>query len=237
MPPMDFEEPPLLGRFRRRYKRFFAEVELDGGDVVTAHCPNTGSLLGCLVEGAPALLRDSRNPSRKLRHTWQAIEIDGTWVNVDTGLPNRIVHEALEQGALEPLAGYETVEREVPYGEGSRIDLLLGAPGRPRCWIEVKSTTLVRGRVALFPDAVTERGRKHLGELARVAEAGERAVQLFLVSRDDVDEVRPADDIDPRYGEALRDAARRGVEVLAWSTRTDVDAVEIAARLPVVLDE
>ncbi len=232
---MEFDAPALVGRFRRRYKRFFAEVELPDGELVTAHCPNTGSLLGCLEEGAPAILRDSGNPKRKLRHTWQAIEIGGSWVNVDTALPNRIVHEGIESGRIAPLRGYETIRREVPYGQNSRIDLLLTGPDRPDCFVEVKSTTLLRGRTALFPDAVTERGRKHLGELSREARSGRRAVQLFLVSRDDATRFRPADDIDPAYAAALREAVEDGVEVLAYAARTELSRMEIVAKLRVDL--
>ena len=237
---MRFDEPPLEGRFLRRYKRFFADVELPSGEVVTAHCPNTGSLKGCKVEGARAWLRDSGDPKRKLRYTWQAIEVDGTWVNVDTGLPNRLVFEALERNAVRRLAGYRTTRREVKYGENSRIDVLLeDHPRRAgRCYVEVKNTTLSAGRTALFPDAVTERGLKHLGELVRVAEAGERAVQFFLISRADVTTFRPADDIDPAYAQALRDAAERGVEVMAYRTRVEAqefalgDAVRIDLGVP-----
>jgi sugar fermentation stimulation protein A len=225
----------LRGRFLRRYKRFFADVELDGGDVVTAHCPNTGSLKGCLVEGAPVILRDSGNPARKLRYTWQAIRLEGTWVNVDTSLPNHVAREAVESGRIRPLAGHETVRAEVPYGDGSRIDLLLSGRGRPDCYVEVKSTTLTSGRTALFPDAVTARGLKHLGELEEVVRAGGRAVQLFLVARDDVGRFAPADAIDPAYGEGLRRAAAAGVEVLAYSTRVDLAGIRIARKLPVAL--
>ena len=183
---MRFEEPPLEGRLVRRYQRFFAEVELDGGARVTAHCPNTGSLKGCLVEGARVWLRDSRDERRKLRFTWQAVEVGGAWVNVDTGLPNRVVAEALQGGRVPELQGYRALRREVAYGERSRIDVLLtDHPERPgeRCYVEVKSTTLAEGRTGLFPDAVTARGLKHLMELARAAEAGDRAVQFFFVSR------------------------------------------------------
>jgi len=235
---MRFDEPPLEGRFLRRYKRFFADVELDSGAVVTAHCPNTGSLLGCLAEGARVWLRDSRNERRKLRYTWQAVLVGGVWVNVDTSLPNRVVFEALQDGRVRALAGYRALRREVPYGESSRIDVLLSEHARrpgERCFVEVKSTTLARGRTGLFPDAVTERGRKHLAELARAAEAGDRAVQLFFVGRADVRVFRPADDIDPAYGAALRDAARRGVRVLAFGAEVTPCGLLLGAPLKVDL--
>jgi sugar fermentation stimulation protein A len=230
-----FPSPPLRGRLLRRYQRFFAEVELARGERVVAHCPNTGSLLGCLAPGSPVWLRDSRNPARKLRFTWQAVCVGSTWVNVDTSLPNRVVAEALARGAVPELAGYARLRREVRYGRGSRIDLLLEDDERGACHVEVKSTTLIEGGAALFPDAVTERGTKHLHELARLARAGKRAVQLFFVSRADVEVFRPADSIDPAYARALRRAAAAGVEVLAYAARVEARRLELLRALPVDL--
>lgn len=232
---MRIEEPPIEGKLVRRYKRFLTDVELPSGEVITAHCPNTGSLLGCQEPGSAVILRDSGNPARKYRYTWQAIRVGRTWVNVHTGLPNALVGEAVERGLVPELAGYDAVRREVPYGERSRIDLLLEGAERSRCYVEVKSTTLAEGDVALFPDAVTARGRKHLGELARVVAAGDRAVQLFLVSRGDVRRFRPADAIDPAYGAALREAAAAGVEVLAYGTKVGRRSFELGRRLEVDL--
>jgi sugar fermentation stimulation protein A len=229
---MDIGLPTLEGRFLRRYKRFFADVELADGTLVTAHCPNTGSLKGCLVEGARAILRDSQDLERKLRFVWQAIEIDGTLVNVDTALPNRVVHEAVVAGKIPELAGFDEARREVKYGENSRIDLLLSKRrSQQLCYVEVKNTTLAEGHTALFPDAVTERGRKHLGELAKMVEQGHRAVQFFFVSRDDVRSFAPADEIDPAYCAALRAAAAAGVEVLAYAARVTPDTLDIGRRL------
>jgi sugar fermentation stimulation protein A len=230
---MRFPEPPLRARLVRRYKRFLADVELEDGTLLTAHCPNTGSLLGCLEPGSPVWLRDSGNPERKLRHTWQAVRIGRTWVNVDTALPNRVVAEAIASGALPELDGYGSLRREVAYGRRSRIDLLLEDAVRGTCHVEVKSTTLARGEVALFPDAVTERGRKHLGELARLARRGRRAVQFFFVSRGDVRVFRPAEDIDPDYASALRRAVRAGVEVVARRTSVRARSLELGERLDV----
>jgi len=232
---MRFDALPRAGRLVRRYKRFFAEVEAEDGERVTAHCPNTGSLLGCLAPGSPVWLRDSGDPARKLRFTWQAVRVGASWVNVDTALPNRVVAEAVARGDLSELAGYAALRREVAYGRASRIDLLLEDPARARCFVEVKSTTLVEGAAALFPDAPTERGRKHLAELARVVRRGERAVQLFFVNRADVSVFRPADAIDPEYGRALRRAVRAGVEVLAFAARVEPRDLELAHALEVDL--
>ncbi|MFT5286253.1 MAG: sugar fermentation stimulation protein A [Planctomycetota bacterium] len=232
---MKNDVPPLIARFERRYKRFFADVTLDDGSTLTAHCPNTGSLTGCKVEGARVLLRDSNNPKRKLRYTWQAIEIDGTWVNVDTLLPNRVVREAIELGRVPALVGYADLRTEVAYGDRSRIDVLLTDAEKPDCYIEVKSTTLVDGELAMFPDAVTERGRKHLGELVKMVQAGHRAVQLFLVSRGDVTRFQPADHIDPAYGQALREAAIAGVEVLAYTALVNLEETTLGNAIPVEL--
>src|SRR6185436_13653086 len=213
--PMRFSSAPLEGRLVRRYQRFFTEVELAAGERLIAHCANTGSLIGCLAPGSRVWLRDSGNLARKLRFTWQAIRVGRAWINVDTSLPNRVVAEAVAAGLVPELAGYARLRREVPYGRGSRIDLLLEDERRGTCHVEVKCTTYREGSTALFPDAVTERGTRHLGELARLARAGKRAVQFFFVSRADVELFRPADAIDPEYGRALRRAAAAGVEVLA----------------------
>jgi len=237
---MRIEQPVVEGRFMRRYKRFFADVELASGEVVTAHCPNTGSLLGCLEPGAPAWLRDSGDPARKLRHTWQAIAIGGAWVNVDTGLPNRVVAQALRERSIAALgrfdlAPYDTVRTEVKYGANSRIDVLLesASGAAPPLYIEVKNTTLAVGRNARFPDAVTERGLKHLGELGDMIERGARAVQFFFVSRGDVESFEPAADIDPKYAAGLVEARERGVEVVAWTSRVLPEALELERPIPV----
>jgi len=232
---MLLEAPRIEGRLLRRYKRFLADVELADGSVITAHCPNTGGLIGCQDEGSRVWLRDSQDPKRKLRFTWQAIEIGDTWVNVDTNVPNRVVTDAVKHDQIPSLRGYDEVRREVPYGKNSRIDLLLTHEDRPPCYVEVKSTTLVQGRRALFPDAVTARGLKHLEELIGVVHAGERAVQFFFVNRDDVTSFGPADAIDPAYCEALRRAADEGVEVEAWCAHVAEDDVRLVRKLRVDL--
>ncbi len=232
---MRLEAPLLEGKFVRRYKRFFVDVELENGEILTAHCPNTGSLEGCKEAGSPVWLRDSQNEKRKLRHTWQAVQIGRSWVNVDTGLPNHVVRHAVENGKVPELTGYASVRPEVKYGTGSRIDLLLEDENRPPCYVEIKNTTLARGKVALFPDAVTSRGLKHLGELIEVVENGGRAVQFFFVSRADVTSFRPADDVDPAYTRALREAEAAGVEILAYTAKVARDRLALSKPLPIDL--
>jgi len=232
---MRIELPLVEGKLLKRYKRFLTDVELPSGEVLTAHCPNTGSLLGCKDPGSPVWLRDTADPKRKLRHSWQAVKVGDTWVNVDTNLPNRVVAEALRERAVPGLDGYDSVRTEVKYGTNSRIDVLLehSAGELPPCYVEVKNTTLAEAGVARFPDAVTARGLKHLGELEQVVADGARAVQFFFVSRGDVASFEPAADIDPAYTAGLESAVANGVEVTAWSTRVLPDALELDAPLEV----
>ena len=232
---MRFPAPLVEGRLLQRYKRFLADVELADGSRVTAACPNTGSMLGCRDPGSRVWLSTSDSPTRKYRHTWEIVEAAGTLVGINTGLPNRLVREAVETGVIAPLAGYASIRGEVAYGEEkSRVDLLLESPGRPPCYVEVKNVTAaVQNRVALFPDAVSERGAKHLREFIRLKSQGARPVLVFCVQRADVDEVRPADAIDPAYGRTLREAIAAGVEVMAWRARVGIEAIAIETPLAV----
>lgn len=233
-------EPVLKGGvLLRRYKRFLADIVLDTGETITAHTPNTGSMLGCAVPGSRVWLSHSANPGRKYAHSWELVEVaPGVTVGINTHLPNRLVQEGIEQGRIPELQGYAKLRREVRYGEeGSRIDLLLSDHARhPDAFVEVKNVTAaVEAGIALFPDAVSARGSKHLRELANQAERGQRAVILFCVQRCDVHEVRPADAIDPLYGETLRKALERGVEALAYQVRVSPEGAELLQRLPVVV--
>lgn len=232
---MLIEKPLIEGRLIRRYKRFLADVELEDGQVVTAHCPNPGRMIGCVPEGARVVLRDSQDPSRKLLYTFQTVRIGRQWVNVDTSLPNAVVAEAIEAGAVPELAGYAGLRREVACGERSRIDILLEDEERGRCYVEVKCTTLLEDGAAKFPDAVTARGLKHLRELERVVRDGERAVMLFFVSRADARRFEPADEIDPDYGRALREVLEAGVEALVYSARVQPESLSLAERIELVL--
>ena len=222
----------------RRYKRFLADIKLDSGDKITAFVPNTGSLLGCVEPGTRAWVQDTGDESRKHRHTLKLLKPSRALVCVDTGVPNRVVFEAARSQRIPQLAGYREYLPEVPYGVNSRADLCCRVHSQDmlrRCWVEVKSTTLRRGRTALFPAAVTQRGLKHLRELSAAVANGEDALQLFFVQRGDCDEFRPADDIDPAYGAGLRDAAAAGVTLVALQARISTTSITVRRQLPVKL--
>jgi sugar fermentation stimulation protein A len=248
---MQFTPPLVQATLVRRYKRFLADVVLPDGTPATVSCPNTGAMLGLAAPGLTVHLSTHEGGGRKYRHALELVEVpalDGGAARVAVGInpqvPNTLVAAALAEGRLPELAGYPLHRREVPYGENSRIDFLLseheGAGGpdnakTPRCYVEVKNVHLCRRpRLAEFPDSVTARGAKHLAELARVAEAGKRAVMLYIVQREDVDELAFAHDIDPTYALAVRHAARRGVEFLAWRCRVSPRGVIIGEKITVL---
>jgi sugar fermentation stimulation protein A len=232
---MFLPQPLYPGLLIRRYQRFLADVELADGSIVTAHCPNSGSMKGCALPGSPVLLSISDKAGRRLKYTWEMVKREGNWVGINTGLPNRLVREGIENGVVSELQGYTSIRPEVRYGEEkSRIDLLLEGPAG-LCYVEVKNVTLVEGNMALFPDAVTTRGQKHLRELMEVVRKGHRGVIFFVVQRGDGEAVAPADAIDPEYGRLLRLAAANGVEVLAYRASVSPDEVMLTHRLPVIL--
>lgn len=227
----------LAGRLLRRYKRFLADVETEDGRLVTVHCPNPGSMLGCDRAGAAVRCSTSDDPRRRLRHTLEMIRLGSTWVGLHTLRANQLVRLALEAGALPGLAGYRSIRPEATAARGSRLDFrLAGHPSDARtAWVEVKSVTLARARRAEFPDSVTLRGQKHVDTLRRLERRGQRAVLLFVVQRADCDAVGPADAIDPAYGAALRRAARDGVEVRAVRARVSPRGIRLEGSLPVQL--
>ncbi|GAB2790122.1 DNA/RNA nuclease SfsA [Halomonas shantousis] len=233
---MDY--PPLVaGVLERRYKRFLADVRLDTGEIVTAHCPNTGSMRAVNVPGCRVWLAPSTNPARKLAWTWELIELpDGRGsidtASVHTGRTNAIVEEALRTGLVAELGGYEQLKREARV-EDARLDFRLESPGRRTAFVEVKQVTLreIDGH-GYFPDAVSERGRRHLEVLARLAATGHRAVLLFCVAHEGIVDVAPAAHLDPAYTAALRQVAHQGVEVLAYGCRfMQRDGMPIGVRL------
>lgn len=231
--------PVLQGAIQKRYKRFLADVTLPDGTQATAHCPNSGSMATCWAPGRPALLGDhGTDTARKLRYTLEAVRMGRAWVNINTQHPNRVVHEAVVAGEIPELAGYAQSRREVVYGKGgrSRIDLFLsGHAARPDAFVEVKNTTLREDDGALFPDAVTERGQKHLEELMREVKKGRRGVIFFFVGRNDCGWMGPADAIDPAYGRLLRKAVKAGVEALAYQAKVTPKGIEIVKRVDVRL--
>jgi len=229
------------GRLLRRYQRFLADVKLDSGAIITAACPNTGSLLGCNVPGSRVWLSASDRATRKYRHTWELVEAHpDVIVGINTGYPNRLVVEAIKAKVIQELSGYREIKTEVRYGnENSRIDILLDCHrNKPPCYVEVKNVTAaVENGIALFPDAVSERGSKHLRELMAMAAAGFRAVLVFCVQRGDVYNVRPADIIDPAYGKTLRQALANGVHVLAYRAVISPHEITLREKIPVVCPE
>jgi sugar fermentation stimulation protein A len=230
---MDFPQPLKRGTLVARYKRFFADVALDDGGEITAHCPNPGAMLGLNTPGLRAYVSRSDDPKRKLAHTLELVEADGGLVGINTMHPNRLVAEALAADHFPELTGYASHRREVKYGANSRVDFLLEAPDRPPCWLEIKNCHLRRsGTLAEFPDCVAARSLKHLKELTAMVEAGERAVMLFVIQRMDCDEFSACHDLDPAYAKGLTEAAARGVEVLAYDCDISEQAIRIARPVP-----
>jgi sugar fermentation stimulation protein A len=228
--------PRLIpGTLVRRYKRFLADVRLQDGSTVTAHCPNSGSMKACCEPGRPVYLSYHDNPKRKLTYTWELIDMPTSLVGVNTQVPNRLVAHAIASNDVAELNGYATVRREVNVGTRSRIDILLESPDRRPCYVEVKNCTLVTEGLATFPDAVTVRGQKHLAELQELVSAGCRCTMFFLIQRMDAHRFSPADHIDPDYGSKLRQAARHGVDVLVYDTRIDLSTICLNGRVPHML--
>ncbi|HZZ33389.1 MAG TPA: DNA/RNA nuclease SfsA [Phenylobacterium sp.] len=251
---MRFPSPLARGILVSRYKRFFADVALDDGTELTAHCPNPGAMLGLNTPGLRAWVSASSDPKRKLAHTLELVEADGGLVGINTMHPNRLVAEALAADHFPELTGYATHRREVRYGENSRVDFLLEAPGRPPCWLEIKNSPPLSQRelrpdhrlwlevknchlmrspgLAEFPDCVAARSLKHLGELESMVSEGDRAVVLFVVQRTDCKAFAACHELDPAFAHGLDHAADAGVEVLIYACDVAVDGVSITCRIP-----
>ncbi len=229
---MRFPDPLLRGRLVRRYKRFLSDVELDGGELVTAHCANPGSMIGLAEPGSEVWL----SPARKLRYSWELIRVGESLVGINTSHPNGIVADAIATGRVAALAGYGGLRREVKYGKNSRIDILLEADDRPPCYVEVKNVHLKRDGGAEFPDSVTSRGAKHLVELSDMVAAGARAVMFYLVQREDCDDFAIAGDIDPTYAATLEAAMTAGVEAICYCCKLTTEAIEIDRPLALELN-
>lgn len=226
---MRFDSPLIRGTLIKRYKRFLADIELEDGTLITAHCANPGSMITVCDPGSRVWLSSHDVATRKLKYSWELLEIPGadSFAGINTARPNRIVEEAIAAGGVAELAGYETMRREVKYGtRNSRIDLLLEDAAKPPCYVEIKNVTMCRkAGFAEFPDSVTVRGAKHLAELADVAQSGGRAVMFYLVQRNDCNRCGIARDIDPGYSAGLDKALQAGVEVICYECRISIQEI------------
>ncbi len=228
---MKFSPPLIETRLVKRYKRFLADVKMPSGEIITVHCANPGSMLGLTKENNKAWISDSQNPKRKLRYSLEIIEVNGVMVGINTSHPNKLAKEAIEAGRIPALSGYETLKTEVKYGENSRIDILLQSESKPDTYVEVKNVHFVRTPwLHEFPDSVTARGAKHLDEMAREVEKGNRAVMLYVVQRGDGDKFQFAHDLDPNYFDSYVRAIAKGVEAICIRCKVStegIDAVDI----------
>jgi len=227
---MKVNQQLIPGILIRRYKRFLADIQLSDGRFITAHCPNTGSMLSCNIPGSEVLLSYHQNPKRKYAYTWEMITVNSIWVDINTNVPNKLVYEAIVENKIPELTGYQEILREQKVGENSRLDLML-RDNKKVCYIEVKNVTLVEKGMALFPDAVTVRGTKHLQELTGLRENGHRAVIFFVIQREDCEYFTPADHIDPVYGRKLREAHSRGVEILPYRAIVTPEEIKLDRKL------
>jgi sugar fermentation stimulation protein A len=220
-----YELPPLIqGKLIKRYKRFLADVELSDGSIVTAHCPNSGSMRGCADPGVPVWISKSDNPKRKLKFTWEVLRTKDSYIGINTMVPNRLVKQSIEAGLVEELSQYTKVRSEVKTSDHTRLDLMLEDESGNRCYVEIKNCTLVEKGVAMFPDAVTTRGQKHLEELVMLKEQGHEAVIFYLIQRMDAECFTPAAAIDPVYAEKLAWAVARGVRIITRDAVLDPDS-------------
>ena len=239
---MQFTDKLVTGRLVQRYKRFLADVELDDGTIVTAHCANPGAMTGLNMPGLEVWLSPNRSPTAKLDWRWELVRVDGHLIGINTARPNAIVEEAIANDRIAELQGYADMRREVRYGENSRIDILLEDTNRPPCYVEVKNVHLRRPegahpQGAEFPDSVTKRGAKHLVEMSNMVATSARAVMVYLVQRGDCDHFRIAADIDPAYASGLARAREAGVEAICYVCRIETGGIEVEGALPIVLDE
>lgn len=228
---MKFDKPVVKGKILKRYKRFLADIELEDGQIVVAHCANTGSMTTCWEPGWPVLLTLSDDPKRKLKYSLELTHNGKTWIGVNTALPNKMVIEAIHDGTIKELQGYDVVKPEAKIGK-SRIDVLLTKESGEKCYVEVKNTTLWHNDTGIFPDAVTERGQKHLRELTQLAQNGIRACMLYVINRQDVKRFAPADHIDSEYGKLLRQAHKAGVEILPYACDLSEKGLKLSHSLP-----
>ncbi len=231
-----FVLPPLIkGVLIQRYKRFLADIELETGEKVTVHCPNSGSMKGCAIPGSRVWLSESDNPKRKYKYTWELIKVPETMIGINTQVPNKLVKQSIENGLIQELSGYDRVTAEVKTSSHTRLDLLLENAAKEKCYVEIKNCTLVEKGIAMFPDAVTTRGQKHLDELVHLVSSGYRGVIFFLIQRMDANSFKPAEMIDKVYAQKLRKAVQKGVQVIAMDTSINTRMIRIKKHIPVSL--
>jgi sugar fermentation stimulation protein A len=231
-----YDLPPLIsGHLIKRYKRFLADIRLETGETVTAHCPNSGSMKGCAIPGCPVWLSVSDNPRRKLKYTWELIKTPASMIGINTLVPNWLVKAAVANGGIQELGRYGIIRSEVTTRKGTRLDLVLTDPDRRNCYVEIKNCTLVEDGTAMFPDAVTVRGQKHLDELMNLVAEGYRGVIFYLIQRMDADRFSPAAKIDPAYTRKLARAREYGVEIITRDVLIDPAQIRIHRSVPVIL--
>ncbi len=228
---MEFPQKLVHGTLIKRYKRFLADVKLDNGEEVIAHCTNSGSMKSCIEIGAEVFLTPVNDPKRKTKFTWEMIKINGDWIGINTGNPNKLVYDAISENLIPGLQTYANVRREVKFGD-SRFDVFAENDSE-KCFVEVKNVTMKEGKYALFPDAVTTRGQKHLLTLMDVKKQGMRAVMLYIVQRSDVEIFAPAKKIDPEYAKTLKMAVKYGVEIIVMQAKVTPEKIELVRQLPV----
>jgi sugar fermentation stimulation protein A len=227
---MEFKEKLMAGNLIKRYKRFLADIKLEDGRVITAHCTNSGSMKSCLEEDAPVYVSPVNDPKRKTKFTWEMIYMNEDWIGINTSHPNLIAYEAIRDQQIPELIGYTEIRREVKFGD-SRFDVHAKNDAES-CFVEVKNVTYKEGEYALFPDAVTTRGLKHLNTLKEVKAAGYRAVMLYIIQRSDVNIFAPANDIDPAYAQGLKDAYEAGIEILPYQVQVSPERIILNRKLP-----
>ncbi len=233
---MKFEQTLIQGNLIKRYKRFLADVRLSNGNIITCHCPNSGSMKTCIGEDWPVLLSKSDNPTRKYPHTWEMVHNGQCWIGINTHLANTVAFEAISDKTITELQGYEIIEREKKYGQNSRIDILLHN-GKDKCYVEVKNVTLVEeDGYYRFPDSVTSRGLKHLHELHKIVKNGGRAVMLYVIQRSDGTIFKAADHIDPEYARVLKIVYQNGVEILPYLADVNPEGIRIIKKVEFSLD-
>lgn len=232
---MKFATPLVHGHLIKRYKRFLADIKLDNDSVITAHCTNSGAMTSCIEDNAEVYLSPASNPNRRTPYTWEMIKINGTWIGVNTFNPNKIAVEIMSNGSFAPLAGYTTIKPETKYGD-SRFDVY-AENSHERCFVEVKNVTMKIGEFARFPDAITQRGQKHLNSLMKAKSDGYRAVMLYIIQRTDVNTFGPAWDIDSSYAKTLIKAVEHGVEVIPLQVQVSPEQIVPLKTIPFFLNK